>query len=51
MERDHLSIKKVVKNLRNYSQIKTLDTCSNSCQFLPYYSPYVQVNYSPFSPL
>ena len=29
MEKDHLSIKKVVKNLRNHSMIKTLGTCFN----------------------
>ena len=30
MEKGHLSIKKVAKNLRNQSKIKTLGTCSNS---------------------
>ena len=30
MEKGHLSIKKVVKNLRNQSKIKTLGTCFNS---------------------
>ena len=34
MEKDHLSIKKVVKNLRNYLKIKTMSTCSNSSQFV-----------------
>ena len=35
MKKDHLWIKKVAKNFRNYSKIKTLNACSNSCQFLP----------------
>ena len=54
MEKDHLSIKKVAKILRNSSKIKTLGTCSNSYPPVSCCSPYVQVNslnYSPFSSL
>ena len=41
MQKDYLSIKAVVKNLRNQPKIKTLGTCSNSYQFLfPNYSPF-----------
>ena len=59
MEKDHLSIKKVVRKLRikSYdilSNIKNLGTCFIWCQLVPCWSPYVQVhsvNYSPFSSL
>ena len=44
MEKDYLSIKKVVESLRNSSKIKTLGTCSNICQFVSCCGPYVQVN-------
>ena len=50
-EKSRLSIKKVVKNLRNQSKIKTLGTCSNSCQIVFYCSPYVQVNSLNYLPL
>ena len=54
MEKDHLLIQKLLKNLGNYGKTKTLATCSPSSQFVSYYNPYVQVNslnYSPFSNL
>ena len=43
MEKNHLSIKKVVKNLRNWSKIKTLGTCSINCQFVSCCSSYGEV--------
>ena len=54
MEKDHLSIKEVVKKLQNQSKIETLSAPFNSCQFLSCCIPNVQVdslNYSPFSSL
>ena len=50
----YLSIKKVVKDLRNLLMIKTLGIYSNNCRFVSCWIPYVQVNslnYSPFSSL
>ena len=51
---DDLSIKKVVRYLRNQSKYKSLGTRSISCQFVACCMPYVHLNslnYSPFSSL
>ena len=54
MEKDYLSITRVVKNLQNEWKIKTQGKCSNSSQFVFCCNPYTQanfLNYSTFSSL